>query len=103
MNLQNRKGLTDVENGLKVAEGRDRQGVWEGHAHAAVFKMDNQQGPPVQHVELHSVLCASLDGRGAWRTVGTCICKAESLRCSPETTLILLISYILIQNRKFKV
>ena len=64
MNLQNRKGLTDVENGLKVAEGRDRQGVWEGHAHAAVFKMDNQQGPPVQHMELHSVLCASLDGRG---------------------------------------
>ena len=64
MNLQNRKGLTDVENGLKVAKGRDRQGVWEGHAHAAVFKMDNQQGPPVQHVELHSVLCASLDGRG---------------------------------------
>ena len=30
----------------------------------AVFKMDNQQGPPGQHVELCSMLCGSLDGRG---------------------------------------
>ena len=25
-------------------EGRDSQGVWDGHVHTAVFKMDNQQG-----------------------------------------------------------
>ena len=24
---------------------RDSWGVWEGHVHSAVFKMDNQQGP----------------------------------------------------------
>ena len=29
------------------------------------------------------MLCASLDGRGVWR-MDTCICMAESLRCSPE-------------------
>ena len=34
--------------------------------HAAMFKMDNQQGPTVQHRELCSMLCGSLDGRGAW-------------------------------------
>ena len=30
----------------------DSQRVWEGHVHAAIFKMDNQQGPIVQHMEL---------------------------------------------------
>ena len=27
--------------------GRDSSGVWDGHGHTAVFKMDNQQGPIV--------------------------------------------------------
>ena len=47
-------------------EGRDSQGVWDPHLHTAVFKMDNQQGPTVQHREVCSVLCGSLDGRGVW-------------------------------------
>ena len=24
---------------------KDSQGVWDGHVHTAIFKMDNQQGP----------------------------------------------------------
>ena len=51
MNLQNRKRLTDLANVLLVAwgmdQGRDSYGVWDGLAHTAVFKMDNQQGPSV--------------------------------------------------------
>ena len=31
----------------KKDSGRDNEGVWDGHAHAAVFKMDNQQGATV--------------------------------------------------------
>ena len=27
--------------------GRDSRGVWDGHAHTAMFNMDNQQGPTV--------------------------------------------------------
>ena len=27
--------------------GRDSEGVWDEHAHTAIFKMDNQQGPTV--------------------------------------------------------
>ena len=27
--------------------GRDSHGVWEGHIHMAVFKVDHQQGPTV--------------------------------------------------------
>ena len=28
-------------------QGRDSQGVWDGHIHIALFKMDNQQGPTI--------------------------------------------------------
>ena len=55
--------------------------------------MDNQQGPTVQHVELCSMLCGSLDGRGVWGRIDTCICMAESFHCSPETITILVINY----------
>ena len=47
------------------------------------------------------MLCGTLDGRGVWRRVDTCICLAESLHRSPET-IILLIGYTSIQNKKFK-
>ena len=47
MNLTNRKRLTDLENELMVAGGSDSKGVWDGHVHTALFKMDKQQGPTV--------------------------------------------------------
>ena len=56
-----------------------------GHIHVAVFQMDNQQGPTEQHMELCSVLCGSLDGKGVWGRMDTCICTAESLCGLPET------------------
>ena len=34
----------------------DRLGIWDGHVHTAIFKMDNQQGPTVQHGEFCSIL-----------------------------------------------
>ena len=51
-------------------------------------------------MELFSMLSASLDRRkilGRMR-MDTCVCMAESLCCSPEMTMTLLISYTLIQN-----
>ena len=57
----------------------------------SIFKMDNQQGPAVQHRELSSVLYSSLDGRGVWGRMDTATCVAET-----ET-----ISYIPIQNENF--
>ena len=45
------------------------------HVHAAVFKMDNQQGPTVQHIELCSVLLlAAWMGEEFW---GEWICVYE--------------------------
>ena len=85
MNLQNRKRLTDLKSELIIAgKGRESYQVWDGHVHTAIFKMDNQQGPAVQHMELWSMFCGSLHGRGVWGRVDTGICVAESLCCSPE-------------------
>ena len=53
-------------------------------------------------MELCSMLCGSLDGKGVWGRMDTCICMAESFHCSPETTTTLLISYTPIQNKKLK-
>ena len=53
--------------------------------HTVIFRKDNQQGPAVEHRELCSILCGSLDGRGVWGRMNTCICMAESLCCPPET------------------
>jgi len=73
--------------------GGDSYGVWDGHVHTAIFKMGNQQGPIVQHKELCSTLCGSLDGRWALGRMDSCVCTAESLHCSPESITTLLISY----------
>ena len=53
-------------------------------------------------MELCSVLCASLDGRGEWGRTDTCICMSESIYCLLETTTTLLISYILIKIKSLK-
>ena len=50
-------------------------------------------------MELCSVLCGSLDGRGVW---GVDACMAESLSYLPEISMALLIGYTPIQNTKFK-
>ena len=51
----------------------------------AVFKTDNYQGPIVQHMELCSMSCGSLYGRGVWGRMDRCICMTESLYRPPET------------------
>ena len=87
--------LTDLENELMVAEVGG--GGWGGTVREFGIDMYtllyNQQGPTVEHRELCSVLCGSLDGRAVWGRMDTCICPTESLHCSPETVTTLLISY----------
>ena len=83
--------------------GRDSWGVWDEHVHTAVFKMDNQQAPTVQHSKLCSILCGNLGGKRIWGRMDTCICMAESFRGSHETITTLLISHTPVQNKKFKI
>ena len=48
------------------------------------------------------MLHGSLDGKGVWERMDTCICIIRPLHCSPETTTTLLIGYTPIQNKKLK-
>ena len=43
-----------------------------------MFKMESRQGPTVEHMELRSTLCGSLDGKGVWGRMDTCVCMAGS-------------------------
>ena len=43
----------------------------------------------------------SLNERGVWGRMDTCVCLAESLCCSPEIVTMLLIGYPPIQSEKF--
>ena len=56
--------------------GKDSECIWDGHEHTAIFKMDNQQGPTVQHRELCSILCNNLNGKKFEKD--TCIGITES-------------------------
>ena len=44
------------------------------------------------------MLCGSLDGRGVWGRMYTCICMAESLHHSTEIITTLLISCVVVQS-----
>ena len=74
-------------------KGRGGQRVRGGHALIIIFKMDKQQGPPGQHMELCSMLCGSLDEWGVWGRMDTCVFMTESLCRSPEIVTTLLVSY----------
>ena len=115
MNLSTKqKRLTDLENELRIAEGRaggwDSQGVWDQCVDSATFKMDNQQGPTVQRMELcpvfweQSSVCNSEMYLPGWEgSLGEngCMYMAEALSCPPATITTLLTSYTLMQNKKF--
>ena len=42
--------------------GRDNWGVWNGRVYTARFKMDSQQGPTAEHMELCSMFVAAWVG-----------------------------------------
>ena len=53
-------------------------------------------------MELYSMLCGSLNGRGVWGRKDTSTCMAESLACSPETITTLLIGYTSYKTKGLK-
>ena len=55
--------------------------------------MDKQQGPTVEHMEPCSMLCGSLDERGVWWRMDTCLCMGEFHCCPPEIITTLLIGH----------
>ena len=51
----------DSQTLIMITWGKE-QGVWDGHVHTAIFKIDNQRGPTTQHRELCLILCNNLNG-----------------------------------------
>ena len=100
MNAVTKQKETVLENELMVTMGedggRERQGVWDGRGHTAVFHMENQQGPAGQLRELCPMSRGSRDGRGVWGRMDTCACVPELLCCPPETITTLLIGYVVV-------
>ena len=54
--LTQQKDSQTQQMNFRLLGGRDSQGLWEGHVHTAIFKMDNQQGPIV-YTCLPNVMC----------------------------------------------
>ena len=59
--------------------------IFQLDVHTAVFKMDNQQGPKVQHRELCSILYNNLKREKNGKVIDKYIGITESLCCIPET------------------
>ena len=54
-------------------------------------------------MELCSILCSSLVGRGVWGRMDICICMVEFLLCSPETiTILTAMTQYKIKSKKLK-
>ena len=51
----NQKGL-----GEKIGLDGEKLEAWDKHIHTTIYKIDNQQGPTVQHRELYPVSCNNL-------------------------------------------
>ena len=39
---------------VKGKRGRDKVGIWDSLIHNTIYRIDNQQGPTVQHKELYA-------------------------------------------------
>ena len=37
-----------------------KSGAWDSHAHTTGCKIDNQQGPSIEHREFYSIFCNNL-------------------------------------------
>ena len=61
--------LTDIEKRLLVAKGegwggKDGLGVWAQQIQTGIYRMDKQQGPTEQQMELYSVSCDKPQWKG---------------------------------------
>ena len=76
------------------------------HCRQTHYHLSYQGSPWITNKDNHRELCSklygSLDGTWVWGRMVTCICMAESLCCSPETVITLLIDYIQYKIKSLK-
>ena len=93
--LQNRNGLTDLENKPMVTKGekwggRAKLGVWDWHIHTIIFKIGTNKDLLYSTRELCSIFYNNLNGKEFEKRIDTCICISESFCCTPETNTFLI-------------
>ena len=95
-----RQRLTDIENKLKVTHGERRMEEREIKRLGLIYvhhtyKIENQQGPTVEHRECDSRVCENLYGKRIWSRMY----KTESPCWTSETNTVLYLHYNLnVQN-----
>ena len=90
--------LREGSSSCQIKDNRKRQGVWDGRIYTALFHMNIHQGPTEEQHRLHSSFCGSLDGKGIWGRMDTCICMTEPLCCSSENITTLLVGSTPVQD-----
>ena len=67
---------------MKGEGGRDKRGVGDQHIHSSIYKIDNQQGPTVQHRGLYSIFCDNLHEKRIHKRINTVysICIINSIK-----------------------
>ena len=65
MNFYRTESLTDIKNKLMITKGdnmggRDKSTAWDEHTQTVIYKIDNEQGRPIEHRELYSIFCDHL-------------------------------------------
>ena len=40
--------------------GRDKSRAWDEHTQTIIYKIDNEQGHPIEHRKLYSIFCDHL-------------------------------------------
>ena len=103
LNTLETHGLIKRTYGCQASKdgGRDRYGIWDGHAHTAICERDDQQGPSVEHRELCSALHGSLEGREVAGSRYTCMYGWGPLLFTCNGHNIILTGYTPILNKNF--
>ena len=63
MNFYKTESLTDIKNKLTKGEnmgGSDKSRAWDEHTQTIIYKIDNEQGHPIELRELYSIFCDHL-------------------------------------------
>ena len=87
--------------GVREDEGKEQLGSWDRRVHTAHLKWIINKDLLYNTGNSAQSYVAAWTGEEIGGRIGTCICMAESLCCSPGTITALLISYTPIQNKKF--
>ena len=91
--------VTGLENKVndcrrRRIRGRDSWGLWDGHVHSVIFKMENQKDLLYSTGNSARRYAAALMGGEFGEEWIHVLCVAESLCCPPETIPTLFTDYI---------